>query len=301
MAITDLLLAGKATALTPALTEGEVSGLSLNTDGRLRVSTKPGYFDPNTANLTAVAQVLTVDVTDASNVVIHVKNTGTVTLAAGTNIFEGSIDSTDGIDGTWFAIQAARTNANTIELQNPTFSIVAGAGNAYAWEASVNALRWLRVRCSVAPTASAIPTWTIIRGTYATEPIPAMQTHAVTASGTFTIGPAAGTTYNLVSAATTNSAIVKSTAGNLCELTIFNPTASTVFVKLYNKATAPTVGTDVPVMTIPVVAGALWSSSGFGTVGKRFATGIGIATTAAAPSTDVAVIGAGVQINATHL
>jgi hypothetical protein len=300
MAITDLLLAGKATSTTPALTEGEVAGLSLNTDGRLRVASKPGYFDPNSANLTVVGQSLSVDVTDASNIMFHVKNTGTVTLAAGTYIFEGSLDSTDGVNGTWFGIQAVRSNANTIELQNPTFAITAGTGNSYAWEASVNAVRWARIRCTVAPTASAIPTWTVIRGTYATEPIPATQTHAVTGSGNFLVAPASGTAYALVSAATTNAAVVKSTAGNLCEYSIFNPTAATVYVKFYNKATAPTVGTDVPLLTVPVLANQ-YLTNDFGIVGKRFATGIGIAITAGAAATDVAVVAAGVQVSATHL
>ena len=33
----------------------------------------------------------------------------------------------------------------------------------------------MRIRCTVAVTASAIATWTIQRGSYATEPIPAAQ------------------------------------------------------------------------------------------------------------------------------
>lgn len=301
MAITDLLLAGKATSTAPTLGEGEVAGLSLNPDGRLRVASKPGFFDPNVADLTTVAQTLVVDVTDASNITLHIKNTGTVTMAAGTFVFEGSIDSTDGTDGTWFGIQAARTNANTIETQNATLSIVAGAGNAYAWEASVNAVRWMRVRCSVAPTASSIARWTVIRGSYATEPIPALQTHAVTGSGNFSIAPASGTNYYLTSAATTNAAVVKSTAGNLTEISVFNPTASTIHVKLYNKTTAPTVGTDVPIITIPVAAGALFTSGGLGTVGKRFSSGIGIAITAGPLATDVAAVAVGAQISLTHL
>ena len=33
-------------------------------------------------------------------------------------------------------------------------------------------------------------------------------------------------------------------------LTASNPTATAAYLKLYNKASAPTVGTDVPVLTI---------------------------------------------------
>lgn len=113
-------------------------------------------------------------------------------------------------------------------------------------------------------------------------------------------GLTAGTTYNVVTAASTNAAVVKGSAGALYELTVSNVTATPVFVKFYNKATAPTVGTDVPVLTVPVAANATESIQ-FGTVGKHFATGIGIAATAGAAATDTAVAVAGVQINATYI
>lgn len=300
MAITNLLLAGKAVVGEPApLTDGQVAPLPLNTDGRLRVASKPGYFPPSVADLTTVGNTLVVDVTDASNINMHVKNVGTVTLAAGTFIFEGSIDSTDGTDGTWFGIQAVRTNSNTIEVQNPTLSLAAGAGNSYAWEASVNAIRWMRIRTSVAVTASAIARWTIIRGTYATEPIPAIQTHAVTGSGNFSVVPGSGSNYNLVTAASTNLALVKSTAGTLNEITVFNHTAATIYVKLYNKATAP-VSTDVPIMVIPVAAGALYTWE-FGQMGKRFLLGIGIGVTGGVANNDATAVAAGALINATYV
>lgn len=132
-------------------------------------------------------------------------------------------------------------------------------------------------------------------------------TGTATVSGTVTANQGTlltGTTYNLVTAATTNAASVKSTAGNLFELTISNPTATAAYVKLYNKASAPTVGTDVPVLTIPVPA----TAAGVGTVtlnlgilGKRFATGIAIAVTGAAVATDTTATVAGIQINGTYI
>src|SRR6185437_1283442 len=62
-------------------------------------------------------------------------------------------------------------------------------------------------------------------------------------------------TKYLVSAATTNSTLVKNSKGQVYGWSIYNKSAATVFVKLYNKATAPTIGTDTPVFTIPVPAG----------------------------------------------
>ena len=63
---------------------------------------------------------------------------------------------------------------------------------------------------------------------------------------------------------------------------------------------APTVGTDVPVLTIPAPAGATQVLN-LGALGKRFATGVGIAVTAAAAATDTGVTVAGIQVGATYI
>lgn len=117
----------------------------------------------------------------------------------------------------------------------------------------------------------------------------------LTSAGTTTNTPATPTAYSLTSAATTNAAVVKASAGTLYGIVLSNPTATGTFVKFYNKTTAPTVGTDVPVVTIPVAAGACVVHE-YGAVGLRFGTGIAIAATAGALATDTAVTVAGVQI-----
>lgn len=127
---------------------------------------------------------------------------------------------------------------------------------------------------------------------------------SLTSAGTTTATPANGTTYNAVTTASTNAAVVKATAGNLYEITVSNPTATPIYVKFYNKATAPTVGTDVPVLTVAVpatAAGVGEKTIQLGAIGKRFATGIGIAATGAAGATDTSNAVAGVQINATYI
>ena len=207
--------------------------------------------------------------------------------------FEGSLEATGASN--WFGIQAIRTNANAIETTTGNLS----AQPAYGWELSVNALKRVRVRATA--RSSGTQSWRFVQGTYATEPIPGAQVSATQpVSGTVTITNPTGTTYNVVTAASTNSAVVKATAGTLYEITISNPTATAAYVKLYNKTTAPTVGTDVPVLTQAVAAGATVALT-FGQVGKRFATGIGIACTAAAAATDTGVSVAGIQINATYI
>ena len=283
-------------------TDGDYTLIKIDEEGRVKVATKPASFTLVTSNITASAQTAFCDVSRASNVMISMVAT---TLVGHNVTFEGSIDSTNGTDGNWFGIQVIRSNANTIELT----SGVLAATPAYAWEASVNGLTFVRVRATAHTSGTA--TWKFQRGSYATEPIPAAQisgtqpvSGTLTSAGTTTATPATGTTYNVVTTASTNAAVVKASAGNLYELTISNPTATAAYIKLYNKATAPTVGTDVPVLTIAIpatAAGVGEKSFVFGAVGKRFATGIGIAVTAAAAATDTGNAVAGVQINATYI
>lgn len=126
---------------------------------------------------------------------------------------------------------------------------------------------------------------------------------SATVSGTVTANQgtlASGTAISVVSAATTNASNQKSTAGNLFEVTASNPTATPAYLKFYNKATAPTVGTDVPVMTIPVPANSFVSYVP-GRQGKRFTTGIGMAVTGAITAADTTASVAGVQVHGTYI
>lgn len=254
-----------------------------------------------------VGNTLVVNVSDTMNLTLHVKNVGTTTMSAGTFVFETSLDSTNGTDGTWFAVQAVRTNSTTVESTVVLTGLASNIGTLYAWEVSVNGLNWFRVRCTVATTANSIAQWMAQRSDYATEPNPVVQisgtvpvSGSVTTSGTTTNTPATGTNHVLTTAATTNIAVIKAAAGNLCETTISNVTATPVYVKLYNKATAPVLTTDVPVVTIPVPANSM-NSFNFGTIGKRFTLGIGISVTGAIGATDTTNAVVGVQINSTYL
>lgn len=60
--------------------------------------------------------------------------------------------------------------------------------------------------------------------------------------------------YNLVSAATTNATVVKATPGVVTYISANNVNAAVRYLKFYNKATAPTVGTDPPVLTLALPA-----------------------------------------------
>lgn len=161
---------------TPISNDGDVHPLTFDESGRLKVSTYPASLSAVTGNITANGQTVSIDTTRYSNLTIYC--TGTFSTVNCT--FEGSIDG----GTTWFAVQAVRTNANTVELTTGNLS----AAPVYGWKLSVNALTHFRVRATAWTSGTQV--WRFSPGVYATEPIPAIQTHAVTGSGTFTISGA---------------------------------------------------------------------------------------------------------------
>jgi hypothetical protein len=98
------------------------------------------------------------------------------------------------------------------------------------------------------------------------------------------------TVSRVVSAATTNATSLKASAGNIYSLDLFNVAAYDIFVKFYNKASAPTVGTDTPVWTIPIKSGTGYSRHFLH--GLNFATGIAYAITKLQADSDTTVIAA---------
>jgi len=126
-------------------------------------------------------------------------------------------------------------------------------------------------------------------------------------TGTISLKPSStganGTTpYKLISLATTNANVVKSSGGNLYSIVAIGLTSTVRYLKLYNKATAPTVGTDVPLMTIPVPA----NTQGAGiaipfSMGVNFPLGIAIAITSGlADNNTGAILANDVVVNLTY-
>jgi hypothetical protein len=103
--------------------------------------------------------------------------------------------------------------------------------------------------------------------------------------------PVTPTPSNINSAASTNATSVKNAAGTLFGISCSNSGAAAAFVKLYNKASAPTVGTDTPVLTIPIPASGIVSVN-LGTLGHRFTTGIALAITNLVADSDATTVAA---------
>lgn len=94
--------------------------------------------------------------------------------------------------------------------------------------------------------------------------------------------------YKTTAAASTNAANIKTTAARVYGYRYTNTSAATKFVRLYNKATAPTVGTDSPIMVIPVPAGQSVATEFAYPV--AFASGLGISVTGAAADLDATAV-----------
>lgn len=77
-------------------------------------------------------------------------------------------------------------------------------------------------------------------------------------------------------AASANATLVRAGAGRVYEINGQNAKAAVVYLKLYDKATTPTVGTDVPVYTMACAASGPFR---FDLGGFQFTLGIGYGLT----------------------
>ena len=94
-------------------------------------------------------------------------------------------------------------------------------------------------------------------------------------------------------AASVNATSAKGAAGNVFRVYGNNAKASIVYLKIYNKATAPTVGTDTPVLTIPIAASSRFDIDIGAANGFYLGTGIAYGfTTDAADSGTTALLAA---------
>jgi hypothetical protein len=108
------------------------------------------------------------------------------------------------------------------------------------------------------------------------------------------------TPYQLISAASTNATSLKGSAGTIYGIQVYNNSTTTnAYLKIYNKASAPTVGTDTPIKTIMIPFGG-GSNVPIPDVGIALGTGIAFAITggmAVSDTTAVAVTQVAVNID----
>lgn len=101
------------------------------------------------------------------------------------------------------------------------------------------------------------------------------------------------TSFKLISAASTNATSVKASAGKVVGIQAFNLNAEERFLKFYNKASSPTVGTDTPIKVLAIPG----ATTGAGFVvslphGIGFSTGIALALTTGIADADTGAVAA---------
>lgn len=100
--------------------------------------------------------------------------------------------------------------------------------------------------------------------------------------------------YKYISLASTNATLIRGQETKLYVVSAIGLTSTVRYLKFYDKSTAPTVGTDTPVLTIPVPA----NTQGAGVVIPfnipiLFSDGLGFAITSGSADNDTGAVGAG--------
>jgi hypothetical protein len=206
------------------------------------------------------------------------------------------------IAATGIPITALPASTNTLEVVGDVAHDAVAAGNpvlmaGYASAAAPSdvsadgdAVRAWRLRNGAA--ASVLTAAGALIGGDATN---GLDVDVTRVSGTVTVNDVPATSGGwtssiTLSAASTNATSAKGSAGQVGGWYLYNANAAVRYFKLYNKATSPTVGTDTPVMVIPIPPGSA-ANVEFGK-GIAFATGIAFALTTGVANSDTGAVAA---------
>lgn len=277
--------------------QGATSMTALKTDSSATTQPVSGTVTANagTGNFTVTQAT-------AGNLNATVVGTGTfavqaaATLSAETTKVIGTVRNGDGAGNLFTSNSSTYTakfaqDANLLGTLGTAFStagkvdVKAADGDVFVRQATASNLNATVVGTGTfAVQATQSGTWTVQPGNTANS-TPWLANPVASATGGYT--PA-----KLISAATTNATSVKASAGTVGYITASNTNAAARYLKLYNKASAPTVGTDTPVHTFLIPG----NTAGAGTniplppQGINFTTGIAFATTTGAPDSDTGAV-----------
>ncbi len=229
------------------------------------------------------------------------KSAGGGSVEAGTSTDPIRVDPT----GTTTQPVSGTVSVNTHDVANITTSVTPGTGAANLGKAEdaphtsgdVGVLALAVRQDTLANSTSTDGDYGALKLTTAGRLYTSATVDAALPAGTNSIGTVGldntGTGYSItrtLAAASTNATSVKASAGRVHGWYLFNTSAATKFFKLYNKASAPTVGSDTPVMTIPIPAGA--GANVEFVKGITFGTGIAFALTGAVGDADTTALAA---------
>ena len=120
---------------------------------------------------------------------------------------------------------------------------------------------------------------------------------ATSANSSPVVPSAAPTTWHLIAANSTNATSVKASAATLMACQLGGVGSTPAFLKIYNKASSPTVGTDTPVLTLIIpaastAANGAGSNISFGPGGLALGTGFAAAITGVITDADTTAVAA---------
>ena len=213
------------------------------------------------------------------------------TVGVGTFVMEGSLD------GVTWATLAMTSSSNVGGSSDAASNTIVGVFYFVA------ACPFVRVRMSAYTSGTFTFALALLNGS---SPIRSVFINngstSVTSAGTIngaTLGIAASNSSNTVgnvvrlaaSAATTNATLVKAGASKLVSVVGYNTSTAVKYLRIYNKATAPTVGTDTPLLVFAMPPSASFQFD-LGNIGFYCPTGLGFAITNASALLDATVIAA---------
>ena len=251
-----------------------------------------GFQAPQAAtwtNGTALNTTLTLATAGYDTVVV------TVSCAAG---ISGGVLVWEVFDGVnWIPIKGFRTDSYLSDQ-----SIALSASLLKAWQLSVAGFPQTRVRLStviagagnvgIAAIVSSAPDVSgVTVGLDPNSPLPA-GTNLLGSANVAASAAAGFSKSRLVALGTTNATNVKASAATLAGFSIINVAGAARFVKFYDLASAPVVGTSAIALTVELLA-TTQVSQFFGDAGIAFTAGLGYSTTQFIADSDTTAIAAG--------
>lgn len=233
------------------------------------------------AQLTTLTPLSTVAATQSGSWSVSIG----ATLPAGTNAI-GKLAANAGVTIGAVEIASAQTLATVTTVSTVTnLSQMGGAAIAMGTGARSSGTQRVTIATDDVVPASQSGTWTVQPGNTANSTAWLVSDRPATSGGL--------TPHKTISAASTNATVVKASAGQLYDIEVYNLNASPRYLKLYNKATSPSVGSDTPVRTILIPG----NTAGGGVVrsiplGLAFSTGIAFALTTGIADSDTGAVAA---------
>jgi len=198
----------------------------------------------------------------------------------GTNMQYGGVDASHNVKVNLQTALPAGANVIGAVTQSGAWSV----GQSGTWNVGLSAGSNIIGKVSIDQTTpgttngvqvnAALPAGTNIIGKTGIDQTTPGTTNGVVVEAA-TVGGA--TSFHLIAAATNNSTLISTGAHTLYDVELTNNSATIAYAKFYDKSSAPTCGTDTPIITLIIPASTAGAGSNVNMpVGRAFASGLGL-------------------------